>query len=108
MIEVMWDFAQVKEGVEEIAIMLRLCLILLNLFRSDKKGEISLILIVSIYLKKWVGMYYILDSMLIFTSRRNKKVKSVYSKCGIVCPVNCSFLEIQIKHVIKSIQSSSV
>ena len=36
----MWDFDQVEEGVEEIAIMLRLCLILLNLFRV-KKGEIS-------------------------------------------------------------------
>ena len=76
MVEVMWDFDQVKEGVEEIAIMLRLCLILLNLFRRDKIGEISLILNVSIFLKKWVEMYCILDSMLIFTSRRNKKVKA--------------------------------
>ena len=108
MIAVMWDFDQVEEGVEEIAIMLRLCLILLNLFRRDKIGEISLILNFSIFLKKWVEMYCILDSMLIFTSRKNKKVKSFYSKCGIVCPVNCSFLEIQIKHVIKSIQSSSI
>ena len=32
MVEVMWDFDQVKESVEEIAIMLRLCL--LNMFWS--------------------------------------------------------------------------
>ena len=70
MFKVMWDFDQVEEGVEEIAIMLRLCLILLNLFRRDKKGEISLILNVSIFLKKWVEMYCILELMLIFTSRK--------------------------------------
>ena len=69
----MWYFDQVKEGVEEIVIKLRLCLILLNLFRRDKIGEISLILNVSIFLKKWVEMYCILDLMLIFTSRKNKK-----------------------------------
>ena len=40
-------FGQVEEGVEEVTIMLRLCLILLNLFRRDKIGEISLILNVS-------------------------------------------------------------
>ena len=33
-VEVMWDFDQVKENVEEIALMLGLCLIPLNMFWS--------------------------------------------------------------------------
>ena len=51
LVEVIWDFDQVKEGVEEIAIMLRLCLIPLNMFWSGKKVRLVDMNFFPIYLK---------------------------------------------------------